>query len=134
MDQAGLFYSGNAIEVAQEGWFVGQFVPESMGLRHQTAVEMKWGQHPKGEQRKGFAHYTTATTISILITGVLLTRVEVGGEMREVVLRKPGDFYMIGPGVPHFWEALEDCLIISVRFPSIASGQVNVPIPSGHSS
>jgi len=128
MDETTLFCSGNAIEVGQQGWFVGQFVPAAMGLRHQTAVEVKWGQHPKGEQRTGFSQSKSATTISILVSGILATRLKVGEEMQEVVLRRPGDFIMIGPGVPHFWEAVEECLIISVRFPSVEAGQVNVPI------
>jgi cupin superfamily acireductone dioxygenase involved in methionine salvage len=129
MDETMLFCSGNAIEAGQQGWFIGQFVPASMGLRHQTAVEVKWRQHPKGEQRTGFSQSKTATTISILVTGILATRLKVGDGLREVVLRKPGDFIMIGPGVPHFWEAMEECLIISVRFPSIESGQMDVPTP-----
>ena len=48
------FYFGNAVvdQVRDSGWFVGQFVPAELGLRHQNDVEVKWGIHPDGEKRR----------------------------------------------------------------------------------
>ena len=45
MDTKKPFYFGNAKadQVRGGGWFVGQFVPAELGLRHQTDVELKWG-------------------------------------------------------------------------------------------
>src|SRR5439155_15539593 len=47
------FYFGNAAvdQVRGTGWFVGQFVPPEMGLRHQTDLELKWAIHPDGDRR-----------------------------------------------------------------------------------
>src|SRR5438105_4864555 len=49
----GSFYFGNAAvdQVRGTGWFVGQFVPPEIGLRHQTDVELKWAIHPDGDRR-----------------------------------------------------------------------------------
>jgi hypothetical protein len=50
------FYFGNANadQVRNSGWFVGQFVPPELGLRHQTDVELKWGVHTDGDKRPPF--------------------------------------------------------------------------------
>jgi hypothetical protein len=38
------FYFGNAAvdQVRGTGWFLGQFVPPEMGLRHQTEIVHSW--------------------------------------------------------------------------------------------
>jgi hypothetical protein len=121
-----LFCAGNAITDGKQGWFIGQFVPITAGLRHQDDVELKWGIHPKGETRPlGFAQYKTATTISILLGGLFRTWLQLDGALQEVTLRSPGDYIVFGPGVMHDWEALEDCVILTVRFPSIAAERVD---------
>ena len=53
MNRTQPFYFGNAAmdQVRGSGWFVGQFVPAELGLRHQSDVEVKWGIHPDGEKR-----------------------------------------------------------------------------------
>jgi hypothetical protein len=121
MDEKGLYWCGNALKDGKQGWFVGQFMPSSMGLSRQTAVEVKWGQHPKGERRRGVSRCQTATTISVLISGAFVTRLMIDQTMREITLATPGDYLVFGPGIAHSWEALEDSLVISVRFPSLAS-------------
>jgi hypothetical protein len=124
MNDNSSFYSGNAIDEGRGGWFVGQFVSEELGLRHQRALEVKWGIHPKGECRRAFAHYRSATTISILVSGIFITWIKLRDELREITLSKPGDYIAFAPGVGHSWEAREDCVVISVRFPSLAGDQV----------
>jgi hypothetical protein len=120
------FCTGNAIDEGRDGWFIGQFISADEGLKHQDAVELKWGRHSKGECRRAFAEYKIATTISILISGTLNTRAIIDGEMREVTLRQPGDYVIYGPKVPHSWESVEDCIVLSVRFPSVVAGQVEL--------
>jgi len=117
------FYSGNAIVDGRRGWFVGQFFAHELGLQHQRALEIKWGRHSRGEQRARFAYSKVSTTISILVSGSFVVRLRVGGETHEVFMGTPGDFAIYGPGIPHSWEALEECLVISVRFPSINGDQ-----------
>jgi hypothetical protein len=114
---------GNAAEDGDRGWFVGQFVPPSFGLVHQQALEIKWGRHPKGERRQGFAPPLKATTIAILVNGSLITRLNLPDGMREIILAAPGDYVAFGPGLSHSWEALEDSLVITVRFPSLNNDQ-----------
>jgi len=42
MEKAKPFYFGNAAadQIRNTGWFIGQFVPPELGLRHQTDVEV----------------------------------------------------------------------------------------------
>jgi hypothetical protein len=116
------FYHGNATNdnVADSGWFVGQFVPHAIGHRHQTAVELKWGVHPRGQSRpSGPGANGVATTICILVRGILRSVFTVAGEPHVVRLEREGDYIVFGPEVMHDWEALEDCVVLSVRFPSV---------------
>jgi hypothetical protein len=116
------FYFGNAAEdnVADTGWFVGQFVADTMGHRHQTAVELKWGVHRCGQSRPGGSEANgVATTISILVRGKLETVFTVAGQPHVVRLEREGDYIVFGPEVKHDWEALEDSIVLSVRFPSV---------------
>ena len=95
----GSFYFGNAAvdQVRGTGWFVGQFVPPEIGLRHQTDVELKWAIHPDGDQRtNGAESNRNATTISVLIRGTLRTTFEVGGTSHVVTLAEQGDYVIFG--------------------------------------
>ncbi len=121
------FYCGNALKDGRNGWFVGQFMPTSAGLAQQSAVEVKWGQHPRGERRRGLSLYKTSTTIAILISGRFVTRLIIDQSERQIVLDAPGDYLVFGPGISHSWEALEDSLVISVRFPSLPSDLLEQP-------
>ena len=115
-------YHGNASadNVDDSGWFVGQFVSKAIAHRHQTALELKWGVHARGDTRPGGAAANgVATTVSILVRGVLRTRFDVDGEPQIVTLSREGDYIVFGPNVTHFWEAMEESIVLSVRFPSI---------------
>src|SRR6202030_4865761 len=87
------FHCGNAAvdQVRDTGWFIGQFVPAELGLRHQTDVELKWGLHKDGEKRSRPLANGNATTISVLIRGgALRVTFDVGGTPQVVTLRKEG--------------------------------------------
>jgi hypothetical protein len=118
---ANLFHTGNAIldSVSGTGWFIGQFVPLTNGLRHQTNVELKWGIHKRGERRPGGFTARVTTTISILIEGALLTTLRIGDTSHDIMMKRPGDYLIFGPSVSHQWEALADSIVLSVRCPSI---------------
>lgn len=119
------FMRGNAVADGIRGWFVGQFVPQHEGLRHQDAVEIKWGVHPKGESRAPrWARCNSATTVSILVEGTFRLAVRGGDTFEETVLEAPGDYVIIAPGLEHSWEALSDSVVLSVRFPSLPDDQV----------
>jgi cupin superfamily acireductone dioxygenase involved in methionine salvage len=122
-NQNELFSIGNAMKNGTRGWFVGQFMAPSFGLVHQQALEIKWGQHSKGERRQKFSKSLNATTISILVNGSFIIWLKLTDGMREVVLNSPGDYVAFGPGIDHAWEAIEDSLVITIRFPSLKNDQ-----------
>ena len=112
---------GNAVVDGDRGWFVGQFVAKEHGLRRRDDVELKWQRHPRGEVRAGsWVSYRTATTIPILLEGEILIRIRTGEGIDEVHLRKAGDYVILPPAVFHTWEALTDCVVLTVRSPSVA--------------
>ena len=125
MDATGSFYVGNAEldQVRDSGWFIGQFVPAELGLRHQTDVELKWGIHADGEKRSQPWAHGSGTTISVLIQGTISVIFYVGETPQTVTLRKPGDYVVFGPNVVHSWEAVGHTIVLSVRFPSIDVGR-----------
>ena len=129
MDSKASFYFGNASldQVRGTGWFVGQFVPAELGLRHQTDVELKWGIHKDGEKRSHPWANGNATTISVLIDGLLHVTFHQDGTSRVVTLREPGDYIAFGPEMVHSWEAVGETIVLSVRFPSV---EINRPTAS----
>ncbi len=58
------------------------------------------------------------TTIHILISGHF--RVQLPDE--DVTLTEQGDYVMWGSGVDHNYEALEDSVVLVVRWPSVPLG------------
>src|SRR5437660_8862111 len=108
MSENGAFYYGNAItdQVRDSGWFVGQFVPTALGLRHQDDVEVKWGIHPDGEKRPQPWANQHGTTISVLIRGCLCVTFHVGETPQTITLEKEGDYVIFAPKTMHSWEAI----------------------------
>jgi hypothetical protein len=120
-DDAASFHFGNAArdQVRDTGWFVGQFVPAQMGLRHQTDVELKWGVHPDGEKRARPWATGHGTTISVLIEGALQVTLHLPDRLEVITLREPGDYLAFGPEIVHSWEAIGRTIVLTVRFPSV---------------
>ena len=115
------FYFGNASldQLRGTGWFVGQFIPPELGLRHQTDVELKWGVHKDGEKRSHPWANGNATTISVLIKGALQVTFQLNEVSQVAALRQPGDYVVFGPEIVHSWQAIGDTVVLSVRFPSV---------------
>jgi hypothetical protein len=121
MESNAAYYFGNAAidQVRDSGWFVGQFVPEAWGLRHQTDLEVKWGVHPDGEKRYRPWANGHATTISVLVRGSLRVTFYIGETTQIVTLEKGGDYIIFAPDTVHSWEAIGDTIVLSIRFPSV---------------
>lgn len=119
------FHFGNAAvdQVRGTGWFVGQFVPAELGLRHQTDVELKWGIHKDGEKRSSPWAHGNAATASVLIKGVLHVTFFEGGASEVVTLQTQGDYVVFGRDTMHSWEAVGETIVLSVRFPSVEVGR-----------
>ena len=111
--------TGNAARDGEafRGWFVGHFVPASLGLRSTRDLEVKWGMHTLGQTRAaGFGANDMATSLSVLISGCIHLYFEDGQEAR---LEQPGDYALWAPGVQHRWEIEQDnTVVLTVRWPS----------------
>jgi quercetin dioxygenase-like cupin family protein len=97
---------------AYRQWIVGTFMPDGE-LNKTDNVEIKWGTSRKGFTRDWVAA-GKSTTISILVSGKFV--IEFHDEKAE--LQNQGDYVMWGPGTYHRSEALEDSVIVTVRWSS----------------
>lgn len=108
--------AGNAYEDGSpyRGWIVGNFIEPADSIRNSGDVEIKWGAHAAGEERPEWTTGETRTSIMFLISGRFVQKLP----DREVELSKPGDYVMWGPGVVHAWKAVEDSVMLTVRWQS----------------
>lgn len=127
------FTVGNAPTDAVAGWFVGQFVSPSGGLRRTDHLEVKWGVHPAGDLRSGWSETSAGTTLSILIDGRFIVRLRADGGTHEVRLDARGDYVLFGAGVPHSWEAPVAALVLTIRFPSVQGDAIPSEPARAHS-
>ena len=104
------------------GWFIGNFIPDDLNIRSSGDVEVKWGVHQPGEAQAEWTANKTATTISILVRGKDRIIFPDG----EVLLEQEGDYAVWGPGVPHRWHAIDHCVVISVRWPSVVNDSIQL--------
>jgi hypothetical protein len=103
-------------EGAKTGWFVGGF-PEmrGLGLRECRDVEIKWYEHPEG-QESGEKPVSRGLTVSVLVTGRFAVSFQDDeSSWVEYRLEKPGDYVVWGPGIYHRWKAIERSVVLSVR-------------------
>ncbi len=111
-----LVYTGNAQVDGEDrrGWILGHFMPPG-DVRHSVDVEIKWAIHGRGERREEWVADERRSTAIILISG----RFRADLPDRSVVLAEQGD-YIVFHGVSHTWEAETDCVVVGVRWPSVA--------------
>lgn len=96
------------------GWLLGHF-KERDDPRHSQAVEVKWGVHPKGDERARWVEGEVRTALLVLVSGRF--RMEFPG--RSVLLEEQGDYVVWGRGVDHSWFAEEESVVLTVRWPSV---------------
>jgi len=105
-------HSGNAkIDGADSrGWIVGSFMPD--GVRHSDTTEIKYGIHTAGEARTEWVGGEKRKTLFILLQGIFVMEfIE-----QTVILERPGDYVMWGPGVSHKWNSPVDSIGLTVRW------------------
>jgi quercetin dioxygenase-like cupin family protein len=110
--------TGNAADESTDyrGWLLGHFIDPADGAARKTsAVEVKWGIHPIGEKRAEWSTDEKRSTVVILISGRFRVDLSVG----SVMLQRQGDYLTWGPGIDHTWQAEEDSIVITVRWPSV---------------
>lgn len=110
------WYSGNAAEDGQDnrGWLLGHFIDPSQGIRSTKDVEVKWGMHSAGDKRPEWTADDQRTTLLLLVQGHFRLDLTEG----SVTMTKQGDYVVWGPGIDHSWEAIDETVIITVRWPS----------------
>lgn len=110
------WYQGNAAEDSKgtRGWIVGHFIDPGDGVRCTNDVEIKWGVHPAGQTRPEWTADNQRTTVVILVYG----HFSVNFTETTAMLSKQGDYVAWGPGIDHSWEAHEDSVVMTVRWPS----------------
>lgn len=111
------WYTGNAADDADthRGWLLGNFVAPPDSVRATSQVEVKWGIHPAGQQRDGWFTGETRTTMLLLVRGRFRLDLSVG----STVLGREGDYAVWGPGIDHSWQAEEDSVVVTIRWPSL---------------
>jgi quercetin dioxygenase-like cupin family protein len=109
----------NAIDDGRDtrGWLLGHFIGSSHGVRSTKDVEIKWGIHPAGEKRPGWTNDEQRTTLVLLVEGNFVVSLTEG----RAELTQQGDYAVWGPGIDHSWEARENSVVITVRWPSSSS-------------
>jgi len=110
----------NTDENSTKGWILGHFMPEGTSFKTQN-VKVKWGKHKKGESKIGVGTNDTASSLAILLQGKF--RYSFPDEDKEITLEKPGAYVFYESGTAHSWYVEEDCLIITIRWPSVPKDQ-----------
>jgi hypothetical protein len=111
------WHKGNANTDGQDrrGWLMGHFIGGPDDIRTTKDVEIKWGVHPAGEERADWSTDEYRTTVLLLVRG----RFRLNLSVETVILENEGDYAMWGPGLDHSWQAEEDSVVITVRWPSL---------------
>ncbi len=111
----GAWYVGNAVRDGEDhrGWIIGHFLRDE-DARKSEGVEIKWGVHTSGEERASWQGDESRTTVVLLVKG----RFRVDLSVDTFVLEQEGDYAMWGPGIGHSWQAEEDSVVVTVRWPS----------------
>ena len=114
-------YQGNAFEDGKDtrGWIVGDFLPAWTGLHKTAAVEVKWCHLKAGAKRDDWVTDEERTTLGIIVSGSFSYLFR----DKKVTVSNQGDYVLWGKGVDHSWQAETDCLVITIRWPSISKLQ-----------
>jgi quercetin dioxygenase-like cupin family protein len=111
------WHVGNANDdEGTRGWLLGHFIDPAESVRSTGALEVKWGVHPAGQQRPEWSVDERRSTLVLLVSGRFRVDLTVG----TVLLERQGDYAVWGPGIDHWWQAEEDSIVVTVRWPSLS--------------
>lgn len=104
---------GNAYKDGEgrRGWFIGPFMSKE-SIAFSDKVEVKWVEHKRGELRPDWVRDEKRSSLCILLAG----RYAMHFSDCTVILEEQGDYVLWGEGSDHRWEAIEDSLIMTVRW------------------
>lgn len=113
------WHIGNAADDGRNtrGWLLGHFLDSSAGVRSTKDVEIKWGIHTAGDKRTEWTSDDQRTTLVLLVEGKFVVNPTAG----TAELTRQVDYAVWGSGIDHSWEAKENSVVITVRWPSLSS-------------
>ncbi|OIJ64542.1 hypothetical protein [Streptomyces mangrovisoli] len=114
MDDSVYVGHAGADAALDRGWLLGHF-KEPGDPRHSADVEIKWGVHPRGDERAQWVAGEARTALLVLVSG----RFRMRFRDRDVLLARQGDYVVWGRGVDHSWSAEEESVVLTVRWPSV---------------
>jgi quercetin dioxygenase-like cupin family protein len=88
-------------------------------VRSTKDVEIEWGIHHIGEKRTEWTSDDQRTTLVLLVDGDFVVNLTQG----SAELTRQGDYAVWGPGIDYSWEAKENSVVITVRWPSSPSNR-----------
>jgi quercetin dioxygenase-like cupin family protein len=103
---------------AHRGWIMGHFMEDESPFKTEN-VEIKWGIHKAGEKKEVVAQNCTAHSLGILIRGKFTFLFD----NQKVTLDKEGDYAFYSSGTAHSWTVEQDCLFLTIRWPSVSNDQ-----------
>ena len=112
----------NTEDQTHRQWVIGHFI-NSKSVFHNTDFEIRWANHKKGEKKDSPTSSEMAKTVSILVSGKC--KLWFPEEDETIFLELGGDYVYFDKKTLHGFEALEDCLIITIRWPSLPDAQSN---------
>jgi len=108
--------SGNVKDITgNRGWFIGNFIEDEKF--NSDEFEVKWASCRKGWTKGSVEASMNAKTMCILISGKFLFKFP--EENKKRIIDKEGDFVFWSPGTWYESEALEDSVLLVIRWPSI---------------
>ncbi len=96
-------------------WIFGHFMEDDSPFKNED-FEIKWGNRLKGfkaEEKNSIAE-DGKCTLAILVHGKIIMTLSSLNKIVE--LSKQGDYFYYEPAMPHSVEALEDSLILTIRW------------------
>jgi len=99
----------------RKGWFIGHFINDKSPFNTDD-FEVNWVRIKKGERKKGIGNNAKAKTLTILIEGKY--QFEFLDKSEGAILKNKGDYFFYQPIKNHVAKALEDSLIMTIRWPS----------------
>ena len=113
-----LIKSGNleqCNDLEKRGWFIGHFMDKKSGFKSEE-FELKWAVLSKGTTTEE-AFTITSKTMCVLIDGKF--QIDFQKHQKKITLFNRGDFVFFEPNVLYKSEALEDSVVLAIRWPSI---------------
>lgn len=107
----------NDLSKDYRGWFIGSFIDKESPF-NTNDFEVKWVERKKGESKENInPPVDEQKTLSILISGKF--KIEFLDTKETKLFEIPGEYIYYQPTVPHKVTALEDTVMIVIRWPSI---------------